>query len=250
MKPRFSTLRLVLLLSSCFFAASCGSHDSSSLSDQDATTSLISTDTYNPYVPPLNCDVNQIDRTEGPYQGNESDLRADLGGFCIGSWLLTFSTRSDEFEGFTIWAPEDGVWKKRNYLWALCWNDDEEWYGQSRKQDALTSLKLIQTQFDCNGGPGKTYHPEPESGSLKFGDTGKRVKALQVALLSKSFLSSTEDVVYGRFGPETVRAVMNFQYSTNLVADGVAGAQTHNKLKIQYHQSWIDFLKCIFRSCA
>ena len=75
------------------------------------------------------------------------------------------------------------------------------------------------------------YHPEKAQGQLKFGDIGNRVKALQTALINKGFLDDSAD---GSYGPNTMRAVMNFQYSENLTADALAGADTHEALGLKF----------------
>lgn len=61
---------------------------------------------------------------------------------------------------------------------------------------------------------------------LKTGNTGKNVSALQ-CLLTYHGYSLTID---GSFGPGTQTAVINFQNSKGLTADGIAGANTLSKL--------------------
>jgi peptidoglycan hydrolase-like protein with peptidoglycan-binding domain len=57
------------------------------------------------------------------------------------------------------------------------------------------------------------------------------VAALQEALISQGFLQTSAD---GEYGPATIRAVMNFQYSQNIPVDGFAGPNTHALLGIAY----------------
>jgi peptidoglycan hydrolase-like protein with peptidoglycan-binding domain len=66
---------------------------------------------------------------------------------------------------------------------------------------------------------------------LLYGDIGPRVTALQEALVSTGFL---EDVADGQYGPATIKAVMNFQFSQNIPVDGIAGPNTHALLGIAY----------------
>jgi peptidoglycan L-alanyl-D-glutamate endopeptidase CwlK len=63
--------------------------------------------------------------------------------------------------------------------------------------------------------------------TLKAGNSGSLVKALQEALAAKGFDPGTPD---GTFGPGTVQAVEAFQTSAGLEADGVAGPNTLDAL--------------------
>lgn len=62
---------------------------------------------------------------------------------------------------------------------------------------------------------------------LRLGDTGKAVKALQAALLKHGFNPGLAD---GEFGGGTQAAVIAFQRSEGLLADGVAGPRTQAEL--------------------
>ena len=62
---------------------------------------------------------------------------------------------------------------------------------------------------------------------LKLGDNDPSVKLLQDALKNKGFDPGAID---GDFGPATESAVVAFQKSEGLVADGVAGPRTQQKL--------------------
>ncbi|HMU64829.1 MAG TPA: peptidoglycan-binding domain-containing protein, partial [Nitrosomonas sp.] len=57
----------------------------------------------------------------------------------------------------------------------------------------------------------------------KEGDSGKDIKRIQTALKDKGFNPGALD---GEFGPGTEAAVIAFQKSEGLVADGVIGTQT------------------------
>ena len=80
------------------------------------------------------------------------------------------------------------------------------------------------------------YQPERAQGQLKFGDIGNRVKTLQTALVALGFLDESfyDERADGMYGPRTVKAVMNFQYSKNMTVDGIAGMHTHTALKLQF----------------
>lgn len=68
----------------------------------------------------------------------------------------------------------------------------------------------------------------PVSKSLKLGDKGDAVKALQQKLISLGFLKGKAD---GVFGAATEQAVKDFQKQYKLTVDGKAGDETMNKLK-------------------
>lgn len=63
--------------------------------------------------------------------------------------------------------------------------------------------------------------------TLKPGDTGAQVKALQRALKS---LGYTVGKVDGQYGPTTKTAVASFQHAAGLTEDGVFGPKTLNAL--------------------
>jgi hypothetical protein len=220
-KTRFIVFIFATLLPACSIIEKSSNQEIQPFSDTTAKTSI------SPYAPPLNCDVALIDPVE---------KTSELAGRCIGGWLITYQTGCIECEGVRIWFAKEGVWKPYESLNILCFYDDDLWYGQSPEKDSLTSLKLIYTQLNCDSSS-KTYQPEQAQGPLKFGDTGKRVKALQAALISNGFFDEISDNVGrpdGIYGPTTVQAVMNFQYSEKITVDGVAGASTHEILKLQY----------------
>ena len=64
--------------------------------------------------------------------------------------------------------------------------------------------------------------------TLRLGSSGSRVKILQQALISLNYLSGTPD---GKFGSQTMAAVLSFQQQNNLSADGVAGKSTLTALE-------------------
>jgi len=64
---------------------------------------------------------------------------------------------------------------------------------------------------------------QPESASLRPGDEGERVRQLQEELVALGYSTGGVD---GKFGPATEQAVRDFQTSSGLVVDGVAGVAT------------------------
>jgi peptidoglycan/xylan/chitin deacetylase (PgdA/CDA1 family)/peptidoglycan hydrolase-like protein with peptidoglycan-binding domain len=63
-------------------------------------------------------------------------------------------------------------------------------------------------------------------GLLKYGSSGTAVKQLQQALANKGYNVSVD----GAFGPGTRSAVMSFQSSMGITADGIVGSVTWGKL--------------------
>lgn len=63
--------------------------------------------------------------------------------------------------------------------------------------------------------------------TLKFGDSGDRVKILQTALIQLGYLNGSVD---GKFGTGTRAAVIAFQSDNGLTVDGLAGTNTQTLL--------------------
>ena len=63
---------------------------------------------------------------------------------------------------------------------------------------------------------------------LSIGSTGPMVQLLQLALNRAGFGELALD---GLFGPATQRALTAFQTAAGLIADGIAGGQTHRALR-------------------
>ena len=63
----------------------------------------------------------------------------------------------------------------------------------------------------------------PPTTTLKPGDTGSQVKALQQELASLGYTVGTID---GSYGPATIKAVTAFQRGHHLTADGIVGPAT------------------------
>lgn len=63
--------------------------------------------------------------------------------------------------------------------------------------------------------------------TLKPGDTGTQVRALQQALKSLGYVVGKVD---GQYGPSTKEAVASFQHASGLTADGIFGPKTLNAL--------------------
>ena len=68
-----------------------------------------------------------------------------------------------------------------------------------------------------------TTTTQPDDASLRPGDEGERVRQLQEDLVALGYSTGGVD---GKYGPATEEAVREFQTSSGLVVDGVAGAAT------------------------
>lgn len=64
--------------------------------------------------------------------------------------------------------------------------------------------------------------------TLRVGDSGSRVQALQSRLITLGYLSGSAD---GKFGQMTRKAVVSYQKSKGLTADGLAGQKTLKALE-------------------
>ena len=207
-------------------------HDSTESSGDTVNLSMTSG-----YSPPLNCDTALINPTE-------FDPNLMTAG-CVAGWMLTWYSGCIECEGLGLWTASDDFWtqpdSQYSSVYTLCHSSEYDWYGQSPEKDSMISLRLMFAQFDCNGKE-LDYHPEPARGPLKFGDTGDRVKALQTALTSLGYfeesvelgLDENDFATDGNYGPLTICAVMNFQYTVGIDPNGIAGPSTFAALELQY----------------
>jgi hypothetical protein len=155
---------------------------------------------------------------------------------CIGDWMITQSYPDcGNCEGIIPFHLENNEWKMYDPLYVYCYSVPDD-YGPD-PEGAITGESFIFTtiQIAVAGIPcdetDKGYHPESTADQLLYGDTGPRVAALQEALINVGFLEDSAD---GSYGPNTIRAVMNFQFSQNVPVDGIAGPNMHELLGITY----------------
>ncbi len=80
-----------------------------------------------------------------------------------------------------------------------------------------------------SGKLGITLSTAARSGGINKGKTYENVKAVQTALKSRGYYTSTVD---GAWGKRTMCAVMSFQSDNGLTVDGVVGSATERKLGI------------------
>ena len=246
MKTKIGILLVTSLLSACSIGGASSTQDSPTLSDSTITTTTISPDqtpTTDNQTTTIATPTTIVPAASPP----ECDLAAlaadvDITGLyivdCIGDWMITQYSPCTECEGVTPYHAEAGVWKPYFPLYIRCWYGQGAVYdGQSSEiRNALISLTYIFSRgSDCITF-NQYYQPERAQGQLKFGDIGNRVKTLQTALVAFGFLDESfyDERADGMYGPQTVRAVMNFQYSKNMTVDGIAGMHTHLALKLQF----------------
>jgi hypothetical protein len=100
-------------------------------------------------------------------------------------------------------------------------------FNGSSKPAALSTPKVtVPTQTTPVRTPKRSVRAMPTT-TLKPGDTGAQVKALQRALKSLGYPVGTVD---GQYGPATKTAVAAFQHAQGLTEDGVFGPKTLNAL--------------------
>ena len=90
------------------------------------------------------------------------------------------------------------------------------------KAPSLASLPT-QTSPTTSAATTPAQRPPAPATTLKPGDTGTQVVALQRAVASLGFSSGKTD---GQYGPATKDAVARFQRSAGLTADGICGPAT------------------------
>ena len=98
----------------------------------------------------------------------------------------------------------------------------------------VTITKLAETdkkkEDDKDKKKTKTYpygKASETSGDIKYGATGKKVKAIQWALKQLGYNIDVD----GSFGPATQSAVKKFQKKMGISADGIVGTNTRKKFK-------------------
>ena len=96
--------------------------------------------------------------------------------------------------------------------------------------DGVVGIKTITILFSANAldaDDPMPVQPEPEDPVLNFGDSGDKVKALQVRLASLGYYDGKLD---GKFGKGTLEAVKLFQARNGLAVDGKVGTRTQQVL--------------------
>ncbi len=108
-------------------------------------------------------------------------------------------------------------------------------YQKSRGLEAdgkAGTLTLTQLYSEATGSGSTTVSTSTNPNTLKYGDSGTRVRELQTKLVALGYNTNGVD---GKFGAGTQRAVISFQRDCGLTADGLAGTQTLEKLDQKYN---------------
>jgi hypothetical protein len=86
-----------------------------------------------------------------------------------------------------------------------------------------TATSTITTAPDTTAQTTTDTTPQPQNESMRPGDESERVRQLQEDLVALGYSTGGID---GKYGPATEKAVREFQTSSGLVVDGIAGAAT------------------------
>lgn len=226
------------LLAGCGSSASPSAEGSTPISEvtvtEPPTTSVETPSTTAVVETPPACSMSAVD----PNAVNESgQIASDLDVVrCIGDWMITQSYPDcGECEGVTPFHIENNEWKMYEPLYIYCYSVPDG-YGPDAKDTPieqrfiLATIQIAVSRYACDQ-ENQGYHPESAADQLQYGDTGPRVMALQEALFQAGFF---EDAADGMYGPATIEAVMNFQFSQSITVDGIAGPNTHSLLGIAY----------------
>ena len=223
---------LVSLLVGCGSSTSTRTEDLTPVSEapitQAATTTLEIPTTTTTLAGKPACDLSAVSA--------DQDVSGLIKLECLGDWMITQSYPDcGECEGVIPFHLENNEWKMYDPLYIYCYSVPDG-YGPepegaiTNESFIFTTIQIAVAGFPCDE-TNKGYHPESATDQLLYGDIGPRVTALQEALVSTGFL---EDVADGQYGPATIKAVMNFQFSQNIPVDGIAGPNTHALLGIAY----------------
>ena len=197
-------------------------------STEASTTTFEITTTSAPLVVEPACELSAVSA--------DQDISGLIKLECLGDWMITQSYPDcGECEGVIPFHLENNEWRMYDPLYIYCYSVPDG-YGPepegtiTSESFIFTTIQIAVAGFPCDE-TNKGYHPESATDQLLYGDIGPRVTALQEALVSTGFL---EDVADGQYGPATIKAVMNFQFSQNIPVDGIAGPNTHALLGIAY----------------
>jgi hypothetical protein len=179
------------------------------------------------------CEISAVDPNQVDSMGRSIEGLAVIE--CIGDWMITQYADCLECEGVIPLHIEDNAWKMYEPLYIYCYSVPDG-YGPTPEGTPvdqsfiLSTIQIAVSRYACDQ-ENQGYHSESAADQLLYGDIGPRVAALQEALIAAGFLEDSAD---GEYGPATVEAVMNFQYSQNVPVDGIAGPNTHDLLGIAY----------------
>ena len=138
--------------------------------------------------------------------GNAIDICFSVNGHINWNDMTYFALAGRHFEQYA-------KSKNLNLRWGGDWNKN----GSYKDEKFLDS-----PHFEVN-----SQVPENKQVKLDFGDNGEAVKSLQEKLIKIGY----KLVADGDFGNNTKKAVIDFQSKNGLVADGIVGTKTLEKLQ-------------------
>lgn len=134
---------------------------------------------------------------------------------CLGPWSLTSMQRCPtrlncaQLDVFR-WT-KDG-WQYRGEVSNVCPNG-----GDFSGLPLWITDVLFPDRQDCLGPI--SYRPEPQGAILRLGDQGEMVRRMQLSLIDLGLLNDVPD---GRFGRNTLNALLDYQYLSGFAPTGVA----------------------------
>lgn len=158
--------------------------------------------------------ASAIANTTGVYNTAAVHLRSTIGGTSIG--LVNKGTTCDILGSQT----QSGVKWYKVTITSNTSNGDVN----LKNKTGWSQAKFIDTDGEVSGGSISSATDAFGSVNLKQGDSGNRVRNVQLCLTVKGY-----DIdIDGDFGPATHEAVCSFQRSKGLSADGIVGKDTRN----------------------
>ena len=145
-----------------------------------------------------------------------------------GSAVLSLQKRLTELGYYTAKMDSDYKAADRDAVRAFQKNN-------GLKADGVAGYETQKVLYSTSAVPGALLTPTPTPAptptaalsTLRQGDNNNQVKAMQQRLIQLGYLTGTAD---GNYGSGTANAVKDFQKRNDLMADGVAGFTTLNKL--------------------
>lgn len=163
-----------------------------------------------PTLDPPNCSAAAITADTGTEIFGEA--------VCHDGWALasTFPCESnpDACEALAVFHIAPDGWASDGAYYAVC--------AEGLLESGMTIVTAEKFTDQCTG------DEQPDRSVIRPGSTGRRVMALQVALIAQGYRIEPD----GRFGPRTEASVRNFQAARGLEVDGLAGPDTQAALGI------------------
>ena len=170
--------------------------------------------------------------------GNSTEALISKGELSKGQQITFTTSDGDEVTG--ILQDNGDVIDSQGNVYTDVYRDQEgNWVTEEETKGGGTSTGGTGDEEDTSNQQQTNYpygKASEVSGEVKYGDRGKKVKAVQWALkkLGYSIGSSGVD---GIFGNDTLKAVKKFQRKSKISADGVVGKNTKKAFKLKQYAS-------------